>query len=70
MKEGSARKRMSGRESDVHGALNLTALYVGSSLLAPLREAEGEINRRYGLALRVSAYNLGAPLADDEWRSV
>ncbi|HEU4597670.1 MAG TPA: cobaltochelatase subunit CobN [Pyrinomonadaceae bacterium] len=71
MKKSEARtKEMSGAEPGKHDALNLTALYVGSSLLAPLREAEGELNRRHGLALRVAAYNLGASLAEDEWRSV
>src|SRR2546423_2301913 len=42
-------------------------LYVGSSLLAPLRHAEEEINRRHALGLRVAAHNLGAPLDADEW---
>ena len=50
--------------------LNVTVLYVGSSLLAPLRQAEHEINRQYGLGLRVAAYNFGAALAEDEWREV
>ncbi|HEX8651424.1 MAG TPA: cobaltochelatase subunit CobN [Pyrinomonadaceae bacterium] len=50
--------------------MNVTVLYVGSSLLAPLRQAEREINRQYGLGLRIAAYNFGAPLADDEWREV
>jgi magnesium chelatase subunit H len=49
---------------------NVTVLYVGSSLLGPLRQAEAELNRRHGLGLRVAAYNLGAPLAEDEWRGV
>jgi magnesium chelatase subunit H len=50
--------------------MNVTVLYVGSSLLAPLRQAEREINRQYGLGLRVAAYNFGAALAEDEWREV
>jgi len=50
--------------------LNVTVLYVGSSLLAPLRQAEREINREYALDLRIAAYNFGAALADDEWREV
>jgi magnesium chelatase subunit H len=45
-------------------------LYVGSSLLAPLREAEAEINRAYGLGLRIAAYNFGLSLSEDEWREV
>src|SRR5437588_11923016 len=48
-------------------SIKIAVLYVGSSLLAPLRHAEGEINRRHGLGLRVAAHNLGAPLAADEW---
>ncbi len=61
---------MSDAQTNNPGALNLTALYVGSSLLGPLRQAEGELNRRYGLALRVAAYNLGASLTEEEWRCV
>jgi magnesium chelatase subunit H len=47
--------------------MKITALIVGSSLLGPLRHAEGEINRRHAVGLRVAAHNLGAPLAEDEW---
>ena len=50
--------------------MKITALIVGSSLLGPLRRAEGEINRRHSAGLSVCAYNLGAPLAEDEWESV
>jgi magnesium chelatase subunit H len=50
--------------------LKITALYVGSSLLAPLKYAEGEIARRHAVELRVAAHNFGAPLADDEWAEV
>lgn len=51
--------------------MKLTALYVGSSLLGPLRAAEGEINRRHrGASLRVAAHNLGAPLSRGEWAEV
>jgi magnesium chelatase subunit H len=50
--------------------LNVTTLYVGSSLLAPLRQAEREINRDYNLDLRLAAYNFGAALNEDEWREV
>src|SRR5690348_1082172 len=50
--------------------MNVTALYVGSSLLAPLKNAEREINRAYGLDLRVAAYNFGSPLSDSEWTEV
>jgi magnesium chelatase subunit H len=61
---------MSGTASNASGALNLTALYVGSSLLAPLRQAEGDINRQHSLDLRVATHNLGASLTEDEWRGV
>src|SRR5688572_26029183 len=50
--------------------MNITVLYVGSSLLAPLKKAEREINRVYKLDLRVAAYNFGSPLSDDEWGDV
>ncbi|HEY4422992.1 MAG TPA: cobaltochelatase subunit CobN [Pyrinomonadaceae bacterium] len=47
--------------------MNITVLYVGSSLLAPLKHAEREINRAHKLDLRVTAYNFGSPLSDSEW---
>jgi magnesium chelatase subunit H len=50
--------------------MNITVLYVGSSLLAPLKSAEREINRVHKLGLRVAAYNFGSPLSDSEWRDV
>ena len=50
--------------------MNITVLYVGSSLLAPLKSAEREINRAYDLDLRVAAYNFGSPLSDGEWQDV
>lgn len=50
--------------------MNVTVLYVGSSLLAPLKNAEREINRAYRLDLRVAAYNFGSPLSDREWQEV
>jgi magnesium chelatase subunit H len=50
--------------------LNITVLYVGSSLLAPLKDAEREINRLHQLQLRVAAYNFGAPLSDRQWQEV
>jgi hypothetical protein len=50
--------------------LNITTLYVGSSLLAPLKDAEREINREHNLGLRMAAYNFGAALDDDEWSEV
>jgi len=50
--------------------VKITILYVGSSLLAPLKNAEREINSAYSLELRVSAYNFGSPLSDAEWQAV
>jgi len=50
--------------------MNITVLYVGSSLLAPLKHAEREINRVYKLDLSVAAYNFGSPLSDREWADV
>ncbi len=50
--------------------MNVTILYVGSSLLAPLKNAEREINRAHRLDLRVAAYNFGSPLSDREWQDV
>ena len=50
--------------------MNITVLYVGSSLLGPLRNAERELNRAYKLGLRVAAYNFGSPLSDHEWLEI
>lgn len=50
--------------------MKITVLYVGSSLLAPLRNAEREINRLYGFDLRVATYNFGATFDDDEWGAI
>ena len=50
--------------------MKTTVLYVGSSLLGPLRQAEGEINRRHRVSLRVAAHNFGAPLEEGEWAEV
>ncbi|HEY0762218.1 MAG TPA: cobaltochelatase subunit CobN [Pyrinomonadaceae bacterium] len=50
--------------------MKITVLYVGSSLLAPLRNAEREINRVHKLGLRVAAYNFGSPFSDREWDDV
>jgi magnesium chelatase subunit H len=48
--------------------VKITVLYVGTSLLAPLRRAESEINKTYALRLTVATHNCGAPLTADEWR--
>ena len=50
--------------------MKITVLYVGSSLLAPLKTAEREINRAHDLELRVAAHNFGSPLSNDEWQAV
>ena len=36
-------------------------------MLAPLKQAEREINRQHDLDLKIAAYNFGAPLNSDEW---
>lgn len=50
--------------------MQATVLYVGSSLLAPLKNAERELNRDYTLELHVAAHNFGAPLDENEWGRV
>ena len=50
--------------------MNITVFYVGSSLLAPLKEAEREIEQRYEFGLRIAAYNLGAALDERMWADV
>ena len=50
--------------------MKITVLYVGTSLLAPLKRAEGEIAREYGIDFRVAAHNCGGPFSDDAWQSV
>jgi magnesium chelatase subunit H len=47
--------------------MKITVLYVGASLLAPLKRAEAEITRQYGMALQVAAHNCGAALNQEEW---
>ncbi len=50
--------------------MKVTVLYIGSSLLAPLKNAERELNRDYKLELRLTAFNFGSPLDDIEWSEV
>lgn len=47
--------------------MKITVFYVGSSLLAPLKQAEREINRQHGLDLSIAAHNFGAPFSDEAW---
>jgi magnesium chelatase subunit H len=50
--------------------MRIAVFYVGSSLLAPLKNAEREIACEYGLDLHVAAYNFGASFHDDQWREI
>ena len=50
--------------------MKISVLYVGSSLLAPLKNAEREINADYQLDLRIAAHNFGAALDQIEWSVV
>ncbi|HXD32479.1 MAG TPA: cobaltochelatase subunit CobN [Pyrinomonadaceae bacterium] len=47
--------------------MKVTVFYIGSSLLAPLKSAEREINRDLKLGLEISAHNFGAPLSEEHW---
>jgi magnesium chelatase subunit H len=50
--------------------MKATVLFVGSSLLGPLKAAEEEINRLHRVGLRVAAHNFGASLEEGEWSAV
>src|SRR5713101_3048293 len=50
--------------------MRIVVLYVGSSMLAPLRNAEHEIRWQYGLDLDVATHNFGASFPDDQWRVI
>jgi magnesium chelatase subunit H len=49
--------------------MKVTVLYVGSSLLAPLHNAEREINRD-GVELRLAIHNFGGVFANDQWEVI
>ena len=49
--------------------MKITVFYVGTSLLAPLRRAEDEINALHKLGLQVATHNCGAPLTQAEWQA-
>ena len=51
-------------------AVKITVFYVGSSLLAPLRNAEQTLKRQHGLALHVAAHNFGGMFSDEEWSGI
>src|SRR2546423_8254894 len=50
--------------------MKVSVLYVGSSLLAPLRNAERQINLRHGLDPEVATYNFSSAFTDDEWLEI
>jgi magnesium chelatase subunit H len=50
--------------------MKVAVLYVGSSLLAPLKNAEREINRQHGLDLSAATWNFGASFTEEEWRAI
>src|SRR5262245_56591110 len=50
--------------------MKVVFLYVGSSLLAPLRGAEQSLNDEHKLDLTLTAHNFGAPFTDDEWQTI
>jgi magnesium chelatase subunit H len=47
--------------------MKITVLYVGASLLAPLKKAEADISRLYKLGLEVAAHNCGAAFDQQGW---
>ena len=49
--------------------MKTVVFYVGTSLLAPLRRAETEINKKHKLDLRIATHNCGGPLSEPEWRT-
>ena len=50
--------------------LKVSVFYIGSSLLAPLKTAEREINADIGIDLAISTHNFGAQLNENEWNDV
>jgi magnesium chelatase subunit H len=47
--------------------VNVAVFHVGSSLLASLRQAERDINRRHRAGVRIVQHNCTLPLAEAEW---
>jgi len=50
--------------------VNVSVFYVGSSLLAPLKQAEREINRDHSLDLSIDTHNFGCSLTEDKWQAI
>jgi magnesium chelatase subunit H len=50
--------------------VKITVCYVGSSLLAPLKNAERQLNREFALDLQIATHNFGSPLTESEWQTV
>ncbi len=50
--------------------MKATVCFVGSSLLAPLKQAEQDIRRQYKVPLELVTYNFGAPFTNDEWADI
>lgn len=48
----------------------VSVFYVGTSMLAPLYQAEREINARYQLDLRIAAHNCSLTLDEEQWPRV
>ena len=48
--------------------MKISLFYVGTSLLAPLKRAESEINKSRKFRLELATHNCGAPLNEPEWR--
>ncbi len=50
--------------------MKITALFVGSSLPAPLHRAEVDINKQFHLGLRIVTHNCTLPIPGAEWPAV
>jgi magnesium chelatase subunit H len=50
--------------------MKVSVLYVGSSLLAPLRNAEAQINLLHELDLEIATFNFGSAFTGDEWLEI
>ncbi len=50
--------------------MKVAVCFVGSSLLAPLKQAEQDLRRQYKVPLELATYNFGAPFSSDEWAEI